>query len=194
MHFGKPESKEYLEKCIQNFTQAKSLTTSQHAIESIQIQKSFYEKQLDLLILKNTLYDRSLERTQKDETMKTKLNEHIEDVSNLQKDLLNTVSLMEKEIEELIKNNTNLTEIQQLNTQFSVLLCKLFNCVDETLRENVALKDRRQAEIKLSPCDVDNQATKINEIINTQELSDESSEEEIGELPPLECPDFDLDK
>lgn len=104
--------------------------------------------------------------------------------------------MTEKAIEELMKNNpTNLTELQKLNTQLNLSLCKLFKFVDETVRENVALKERKDDEIKLSPC-VDNQANKVHEMTNLRGLSDNDSEEdeEITDLPPLECPDFDLDK
>lgn len=101
-----------------------------------------------------------------------------------------------------------MTEIQNLNSQFNVLLCKLFNLVDVTIRENVALKEGRQEEeIKLPPSTcIDNQVSnsenKIQEVSREQIVSSTSpsgggdvggeEEEEICDLPPLEFPVFDL--
>lgn len=192
------EAKDYLEKCIECFSAAVKQSSSPKAIESIEIQKSYYEKQLQLLNLKKSLYDKCVDRIQKDDTIKIDINEQIENATNLQLDLLRNVSALE----ELTKNNSNLTELQQLNTQFNILLCKLFKFVDETVRENVTLKERKQdEEIKYAPCVDNNQATRVQETTNIQEpaprgtQSGESEEdEEIHDLPPLDFPDFDLDK
>jgi hypothetical protein len=193
------EAKDYLEKCIECFSLAAKSSSSPKAVESIEIQKSFYEKQLNLLNLKKALTDKCVDRIQKDDAFKIDINEQIENATNLQFDLLNNVSMADKAIEELMKNNPNLTELHQLNAQFNILLCKLFKFVDETVRENVTLKERKgdDESFKISPC-VDNQANKAHETTvqePTRALTDESEDdEEINDLPPLECPDFDLDK
>lgn len=163
------------------------------------IQKLQAEKQLNLLNLKKSLSDKCVDRI-RDETIKFDINEQIENATNLQLDLLRNVSLADKALEGLTASNSNVTELEQLNTQFNLLLCKLFKFVDETVRENVALQERKQdEESKIIPS-VDTQAVKIQEVASVQEaprgvLSSESEEdEEISELPPLECPEFDLDK
>lgn len=158
-------------------------SSSKKAIESIEIQKNYYEKQLNLLNLKKTFHDKSAERIQKDVTAKIDINEQIDSATNLQIDILKT-------IEELAKNNSNSTELTQLN----FFISKLFILLDVTVRENVSLKERKQDdEVKLSPC-TDNQAKKVQEVINTELLlsGDSEEDEEISDLPPLECPDFDV--
>jgi hypothetical protein len=169
--------------------------------------------------LKKSLFERSEKIEQKestDETTKlTDLNENIDNATTLQLDLLQNLSLVDKELEELAKNNqncSNVKEIQQLNSQFNLLLCKLFNFVDVTIRENVALKEgKHEDEIKfpLSTC-TDNQVSsenKVQEVSRDQIVSSTSppavtahrddggeEEEELSDLPlpPLEFPVFDL--
>lgn len=157
--------------------------------------------------IKKDLYDKC-DKIQKenDETIKFDVNEQIENATALQLDLLRNLSMVEKALEELKKtnHNNNLTEIHQLNSQFNILLCKLFNFVDQTTRENVQLKERKhEDEIKFPPCiasdnQQSNSESKVQEVAYDQIVTSssivEEEEEEVGDLPPLQTFDFDLDK
>ena len=196
------EAKNYLEKCIENLNAARQTTSAAKAKESIELQLRFYEKQLSLMNIKKD----KCEKLQKEneETIKFDVNEQIENATELQLDLLRNLSMVEKALDELEKtnHNNNLTEIHQLNSQFNVLLFKLFNFVDQTTRENVQLKERKhEDEIKFPPC-IDNQQSsenKVQEVVCDQIVTSSSSpaeeeEEEVRDLPPLQTFDFDLDK
>lgn len=109
------------------------------------------------------------------------------------------MSLNEKALEELTRNNASTTELQELNTQFNFLLCKLFKFVDETVRENVALKEKRHDdEVRTAP-NSDNQTVKVSDVSKNQEQPEQTSgeseeDDEVSDLPPLDFPVFDLDK
>lgn len=186
---------------------ARHSSSALKARESIELQLSYYEKQLSLMNIKKVLYDKceKLQKENEETTMiKFDVNEQIENATALQLDLLRNLTMLDKTLEELRKtnHNNNLTEIHQLNSQFNVLLCKLFNFVDQTTRENVQLKERKhEDEIKFPPC-IDNQQSnsenKVQEVASDQIVTSsspaEEEEEEMHELPPLEFPVFDLDK
>lgn len=207
-----------MEKCVENLNAAIKQTTSSKAIESIELQISYHEKQLSLMNMKMALYEKSekVKNEIDDFSLKFSIDEKIENATVLQLDLLRNLTMVEKELEELKKSNpdSNLTEIHQLNSQFNILLCKLFNHVDQTTRENIQLRDGGKLQEELPALCIDNQQTihqqqsssnnenKVQELTSSssipspsnQEEADEDEEEENCDLPPLEFPVFEIDK
>lgn len=179
-----------------------ALTQSSHskAIDSIELQIGYYEKQLKLLCLRKALCQKTdKHRTNEDNECILRnltINEHVEITTELQLDLIKNLEDSYNLIEELssIDNpqvSSRISQLQSLNSELNLIFHKLSVSIEEVVRENESLRE------KTKHVDDSKSATTCNisdkdEYKKDSENSDDSSHE-IQELPPLELPKFNLD-
>lgn len=178
------------------------------AIDSIELQINYYEKQLQLLNLRKTLCQKAEKQINKANNKNTdsdycdvSINEHVDKTTDIQLDLLKNLEESYKLIEELnrIDNpeiSPKVSELHNLNSQLNLMFHKLSISMEEVLRENVLLREKYKVDDSKTATTIGNKSDefKKNHEISEQRDSDDSSpNEEIQELPPLEMPSFNLD-
>jgi len=123
------------------------------------------------------------------------VNEHVDKSTDIQLDLLKNLEDSYNVIEELnrIENaqiSSQVSQLQNLNSQLNVMFHKLSMSVEAILHENELLRDKVRVTDNPKATTTFN---KPDEIIENRDSDDSSPNEEIQELPPLELPTFNLD-
>lgn len=192
-----------MKKTIQNYDLAlkSSLSSNPYALESINLQRDYYEKQLNLLNLKQNFKSQKIDKQKKiddDEVVNFKINERVEKSTMIQLDLFKNIESADKYFEELknsLSNDEHLKELQKLNSQFNYLFYQLTTYVEDTVQENEILKDKLKTLSNIKS-DISHTASleENKRRIAMEDLEDNSpAEEECQELPPLDLPEFELD-
>lgn len=210
LHYIGNEKLKFIEQAIENFQLSLNQSSNTKAIDSIELQIRYYEKQLKLLSARKALCQKSEKQNNNNSNKNTEdisfltVNEHVDKSTELQLDLLKNLEDSYNVIEELnrIDNSeisSQVSQLQNLNSQLNVMFHKLSIAVEMVLNENELLRDKvRVAENPKSSttCNTnkpDEFRRNINDIIEQRDSDDSSPNEEIQELPPLELPTFNLD-
>ncbi|XP_070500924.1 uncharacterized protein [Chironomus tepperi] len=205
LHYIGNEKFKYIEQAIENFQLALTQSTNSKAIDSIELQIRYYEKQLKLLSARKATCQKSEKQKSTDEDVSfLTINEHVDKSTELQLDLLKNLEDSYNVIEELnrIDNpevSSQVTQLQNLNSQLNVMFHKLSIAVEMILNENEILRDKVRVTDNpksTATCNThkpDEFRRNLNDIIEHRDSDDSSPNEEIQELPPLELPTFNLD-
>jgi hypothetical protein len=206
MQFNSDQKIDYIQKAIENFNLAFGQTTSPKAKETIQAQKEYYERQLELLNHKRNFRKEKIGKQQRaasDENAhptSIDINERVVKATNIQLDLFKNIEasdIMIVELKKLIPDNSNFktTDFQNLSSQFNDLFHQLITCVDETVSENEQLKERLRLLEDTKHDNVAAAASKPEDAAGEKEIQrdSDSSPEDLQELPPLDLPEFNLD-
>jgi hypothetical protein len=181
-------------------------SSNSKAIDSIELQIRYYEKQLKLLSARTALYQKSEKHKNTDieDISFLTINEHVDKSTDIQLDLLKNLEDSYNVIEELnriedAQISSQVSQLQNLNSQLNVMFHKLSMSVEAILHENELLRDKVRVTDNpktATTCNTnkpDEFKRNINEIIEQRDSDDSSPNEEIQELPPLELPTFNLD-
>ncbi|CAG9804820.1 unnamed protein product [Chironomus riparius] len=203
LHYMGNEKFKYIEQAIENFQLALTQSSNTKAIDSIELQIRYYEKQLKLLSARKAFCQKSEKHKNTDEDVSfLTVNEHVDKSTEIQLDLLKNLEDSYNVIEELnridnVQVSSQVSQLQNLNSQLNVMFHKLSIAVEMILNENELLREKVRDNPKSgTTCNTgkpDEFRRNINEIIEQRDSDDSSPNEEIQELPPLELPSFNLD-
>lgn len=176
-------------------------TSNEKAIDSIELQIAYYEKQLKLLNLRKTFCQTTEKQknTDDDDVSYLAINEHVEKTTEIQLDLLKNLEDSYKIIEELnsvgsSEVSSQVSQLQNLNSQLNLMFHKLSVSIEEVLRENELLRDKAKLvdDPKTATCNISEKDFEKDNENSEQQDSDDSSQE-LQDLPALELPTFNID-